>query len=91
MKLNLNIPDFEQFTGDQQFVNVVPVPEKIAEFRGQKEDNLFPDGFFEGVAEMLNALRGINFTQEYAWFPDSSYSCQFAKLETAIGHKEINI
>ena len=45
---------------------VVPVPEKIAEFRGQKEDNLFPDGFFERVAEMLNGLRGINFTQEYA-------------------------
>lgn len=42
---------------------VVPVPEKIAEFRGQKEDNLFPDGFFEGVAEMLNGLKGINYAQ----------------------------
>ena len=42
---------------------VVPVPEKIAEFRGQKEDNLFPDGFFDGVAEMLNGLKGINYAQ----------------------------
>ena len=45
---------------------VVPVPEKIADFRGQKEENLFPDGFFERLVEMLNGLRGINFTQEYA-------------------------
>lgn len=45
---------------------VVAVPEKIAEFRGKKEANLFPEGFFEGVAEMLNGLKGINYTQDNA-------------------------
>lgn len=43
---------------------VVPVPEMIAEFRGKKEEFLFPDGFFEGVAGMLNGLKGINYAQD---------------------------
>ena len=34
MKLNLNIPDFEQFTGDQQFVNVVAALEKLETQKG---------------------------------------------------------
>lgn len=29
MKLNLNIPDFEQYTGDQQFVNVVAALDRL--------------------------------------------------------------
>ena len=34
MKLNLNIPDFEQYTGDQQFVNVVAALEKLETQKG---------------------------------------------------------
>ena len=29
MKLNLNIPDFERFSSDQQFVNVVEAKEEL--------------------------------------------------------------
>lgn len=43
---------------------LVSVSDKMAEFRGKKDATFFPEGFFEGVAEMLNGLKGINYTQE---------------------------
>lgn len=45
---------------------VVHVPERIAEFRGKKEESLFPEGFFEGVAETLNRLKDYNYAQDNA-------------------------
>lgn len=42
---------------------VIAVNDKIADYRGEKEDGLFPNQFFEGVAEMLNSLKGINYGQ----------------------------
>ena len=42
---------------------MVAVPERIAEFRGKKEESLFPYGFFEGVAETLNRLKDYNYAQ----------------------------
>lgn len=40
---------------------VIPMTEKIANFRGKKENELFPDQFFEEVAEKLNDLKKINY------------------------------
>ena len=40
---------------------VVQVHEKIANFRGEEDNSLFEDGFFELVAEKLNELKKINY------------------------------
>ena len=40
---------------------VVQVHEKIANFRGEDDNSLFEDGFFELVAEKLNELKKINY------------------------------
>ena len=42
----------------------VDVPDKIANYRGEKESSLFEDGFFESVAEKLNELKKINYDKE---------------------------
>lgn len=43
---------------------VIQVPEKIANYRGEEENVLFKDGFFESVAEKLNELKKINYDKE---------------------------
>ena len=40
---------------------VIQVPDKIANFRGEDDGNLFEDAFFELVAEKLNELKKINY------------------------------
>ena len=44
---------------------VINVKEAIANFRGQTDNTgqLFGDGLFEAVAELLNTLKEINYTQ----------------------------
>ena len=53
MKLNLNIPDFEQFTSDQQFVNVVAALEKLETQKG----GLPVDEIWEMAWQVVDMLR----------------------------------
>ena len=43
---------------------VVQVHEKIANFRGEEDNSLCEDGFFELVAEKLNELKRINYDRD---------------------------
>ena len=43
---------------------VIQVPDKIANFRGEDDGNLFEDAFFELVAEKLNELKRINYNKD---------------------------
>lgn len=40
---------------------VMDVSNKIANFRGVDGQNLFPEQFFETVAELMNSLKSINY------------------------------
>ena len=40
---------------------IIQVHDKIANYRGEEDANLFKDGFFETVAEKLNELKKINY------------------------------
>ena len=40
---------------------IIQVNDKIANYRGEEDANLFKDGFFETVAEKLNELKKINY------------------------------
>ena len=40
---------------------IIQVHDKIANFRGEEQTNLFKDGFWEPVAEKLNELKRINY------------------------------
>lgn len=43
---------------------VIQVPDKIANFRGEDDGNLFQDSFWETVAEKLNELKRINYDRD---------------------------
>ena len=44
--------------------DVIQVPDKIANFRGEDDGNLFQDSFWEIVAEKLNELKRINYDRD---------------------------